>query len=939
MALRERIGAAWGALRGSTAVVVERAKAAVTKMLPWVQTYGEPNAEKVKDDFEQFARLAFGGNSVVFGLIDKRAKLFSEARFKFRRLSDKKLWGSPALEKLEKPWPNGATGELLTRMEQDASLAGNAYVRNCGNRLERLRPDWVTIVSWVTEDDLGNEVREVIGYMFEPVGDAERSIAWYPVEEVAHWSPIPDPLANFRGMSWLTPVLKEINADLAMTQHRDKFFRNAATPNIIIKYTGKMTSSQKIGLADSIAARHGGPENAGGTLVLDEGADPMIVGSKFSDAQFGELQAAGENRIAAAAGVPAIVAGLKEGLDAAAWSMYKQAMRAFADGTIRPNWRGACAALSVLIEVPDGSELWFDTADITALQEGEAEAAGVLQVQSAVMATLLANGYIADTVTAAVNAGDLTLLKHSGLVSVQLLPAAAPAPAAPVGDDAQRSMLEWSLTELTRALRVVEDLRTSADDDADVEPDFSSMALLTALEELEDSGVSRAREFNAAAHPRNPKGSPGGGRFRSLVDRLKDAIEAHAKGDGDGDPLEGFNRTQLRSVAAKRGIALKRGEPIESIKAKLLDDHGKSKAATSARPIRHPAIDAAIREALPGLPKGPHGEWTNIADIREALGTRFPRADVDQALIDLGTSADGHIIPSANSKALTPRDRAAAVRIGNQDAHAVKLDPPAPTRASAPTGSPARAELRTAATTEEGRAVVAKMSRDELRALAVEIGLDPPKSTTAKDLRTLIVKVTVDGRLVTAAMDDRGRRAAPVPFVANAPVPVTAVAPRSSAAKVPLDASSGLALPKPSPTSAVPVRSPAWTALRAAASVDEGHALVAKMDKGELYALAQEIGLNPSRSETAKNLRAYIVKVTVDGRLVTAAMDDRDKRGTPSQNDARIAVLRERLINGDIMLGADRSAWTPKQRADAEKIEAQLAALEGAPNPNPVSRR
>jgi hypothetical protein len=30
---------------------------------------------------------------------------------------------------------------------------------------------------------------------------------------VAHWSPIPDPLANFRGMSWLTPVLREIDAD------------------------------------------------------------------------------------------------------------------------------------------------------------------------------------------------------------------------------------------------------------------------------------------------------------------------------------------------------------------------------------------------------------------------------------------------------------------------------------------------------------------------------------------------------------------------------------------------------------------------------------------------------------------------------------------------------------------------------------------------------
>lgn len=430
MALAERISRAWNALRGTAADFADRA----TRMPPAqviTQTYGEPNAEKIRPGFEQFAELAFGGNAVVFSVVNARAKLFSEARFKFRRLADKKLFGTEALGKLERPWPNGTTGELLTRMEQDVSLAGNAYVRNCGDRLERLRPDWVTIVSWVTYDQLGEEVREVLGYVYEPVGDEDRTTAYYPVDEVAHWSPIPDPSANFRGMSWLTPVLKEINADRAMTEHRDKFFRNAATPNMIIKYLSKITPSQKQGLADSIAARHGGPEHAGGTLVLDEGADPMIVGAKFNDAQFEQLQAAGENRIAVAGGVPAMVVGLKEGLDAAAWSMYRQAMRAFADLTIRPNWRGACAALSVLVDVPAGSELWFDTTDITALQEGEAEAAGVLQVQATTINILLSAGYEADSVTAAVNAGDLTLLSHTGLVSVQLLPPGAGIPNKP----------------------------------------------------------------------------------------------------------------------------------------------------------------------------------------------------------------------------------------------------------------------------------------------------------------------------------------------------------------------------------------------------------------------------------------------------------------------------------------------------------------------------
>lgn len=429
-------------------VVVQEQRQSRPDDVALISTYGEPAAERIRPDFEQYCELAFGGNSVVFGVINTRAKLFSEARFKFRRLADKKLYGTAALAKLEKPWPNGTTGELLTRMEQDVSLAGNAYVRDAGDRLERLRPDWVTIVSLVTEDDLGHQIREVIGYMYEPVGDPERTIEFYPVEEVAHWSPVPDPRANFRGMSWLTPVVQEINADKAMTEHRDTFFRHAATPNMIIKYQTKITPSQKIGLAESIAARHGGPDKAGGTLVLDEGADPMIVGSKFSDAQFDELQAAGENRIAVAGGVPAMVIGLKEGLDAAAWSMYRQAMRAFADLTMRPNWRGACAALSVLVDVPADSELWFDTTDIAALQEGEKEAAEAMQVQAATASTLISAGYEPTSVVAAITAGDMTLLKHTGLVSVQLLPPGSgqggePDPAEPTPEQAHaRNIVE-----------------------------------------------------------------------------------------------------------------------------------------------------------------------------------------------------------------------------------------------------------------------------------------------------------------------------------------------------------------------------------------------------------------------------------------------------------------------------------------------------------------
>jgi phage portal protein BeeE len=306
-------------------------------------------------------------------------------------------------------------------MEQDVSLAGNAYVRDAGTQLERLRPDRVTIVSTVVRDEIsGTEIRRVLGYHYDPDVNEDREEAFYPVDEVAHWSPIPDPLASFRGMSWLTPVLREIDADQSMTDYKRAYLTNAATPNLIIKYSDKIGTERLNRVGAQIRARHGGVENAFSTLLLDEGADPMVVGSSFEQMSYTATQAAGENRIAVAAGVPAIVAGLKEGLDSATYSNYELAMRRFADLTMRPNWRSACGALAKLVVVPAGARLWFDATGIAALRQGEKEAADTMAVLATAASSLINAGYDPESVKASLAASDVTLLKHTGLVSVQL---------------------------------------------------------------------------------------------------------------------------------------------------------------------------------------------------------------------------------------------------------------------------------------------------------------------------------------------------------------------------------------------------------------------------------------------------------------------------------------------------------------------------------------
>lgn len=397
-----------------------------TTAVQMVQLYGEPNAETPFATFAEYARGALGaqgfpGNAIAFTCVDRLCSVFGEAVFKWRDVRDKHLYGNGDLTPLERPWPGGSTQDLLVRMKQDASAAGNAFVRRTGDRLERLRPDWVTIVSMIVEDALGDEVREVIGYVFDPKGeDGDREPAFYPVNEVAHWAPIPDPLASFRGMSWMTPVVREMAGDIRMSEYREKYFSNAATPNIVIKYSQKIAPERIERLSTAIKARHTGSENAFGTLVLDEGADLTIVGQNMVGSAFDALQAAGETRVCMAAGVPAVVAGARQGLQASTTGEYATAIRAMIDLKVRPDWRGACSALQRIVPPPPNAQLWYDASDVSALAPGQSDMAATASAQASTIVNLVMNGFTADSSKRAVMSGDMSLLEHTGMPSVQV---------------------------------------------------------------------------------------------------------------------------------------------------------------------------------------------------------------------------------------------------------------------------------------------------------------------------------------------------------------------------------------------------------------------------------------------------------------------------------------------------------------------------------------
>lgn len=218
------------------------------------------------------------------------------------------------------------------------------------------------------------------------------------------------------------------------------------------------------------------------------------------------------------------------------------------------------------------------------------------------------------------------------------------------------------------------------------EPDFAELvddeaadwelaidALSAALDEL--SGAVAA-SFNPR-QPRNPKGSPGAGRFRSMVDHLKDAIEAHREGGGKGHPFDSFDREQLRRVARKRGIELSRGESKDSIAAKLLGHLG----GDEKPPQRAPVAGRVIRDSV--ARHANQSGWAGIADVRDDLAAAgiTDRDQQDRALRDMLKEPDVRIVPIADIKKLTDRDREGALyftksRSNSEAGHAIKIGDP-----------------------------------------------------------------------------------------------------------------------------------------------------------------------------------------------------------------------------------------------------------------------
>lgn len=395
----------------------------------YTTSYGTDKAEPIGDSFADYVTGGLQGNGVVWTVERVRLALFSEIRFQFQRFEKGRpgtLFGDTSLSLLEEPWVGGTTGDLCARMILDADFAGNYFATELDGEVVRLRPDWVEIVLTERYDRDGRQVGwKKLGYLYYEGGKgAGVKPAVLLADEVVHFAPYPDPLATWRGMSWLTPVVREVMADGMATKHKLKFFENSATPNLAVSLPKEIGADDFNRFVDVMEAKHAGVENAYRTLYTGGGADVTVVGANMQQLDFKITQGAGESRIAGAAGIHPAVAGLSEGLQGSSLNAgnFGAARRLVTDGTLRHLWRNAAGSLQVLVPPPSGSRLWYDARDVAFLREDAKDAAEIVRIQAVTINELTREGFTPESAKAAVINENMGLLVHSGLVSVQLQP-------------------------------------------------------------------------------------------------------------------------------------------------------------------------------------------------------------------------------------------------------------------------------------------------------------------------------------------------------------------------------------------------------------------------------------------------------------------------------------------------------------------------------------
>ncbi|MDP2131947.1 MAG: phage portal protein [Erythrobacter sp.] len=284
----------------------------------------------------------------------------------------------PMLELIRNPNPFYGDIALWAATILSFATDGNAYWVKVRNRAGVPAELWY-VPHWMIKPKAGFDGAEFLSH-YEYTPGTGFGIEYLPVEDVVHFRHGINPRDLRLGLSPMLGVIREIFSDMESSNFVASLLRNMGVPGVVISPKGgAMQAPEDVEATKTWFKESFGGDNRGGTLVMGAPTDVQPYGFNPQQMNLSEARDVAEERVCAALGIPAAVVGFGAGLQQTQVGATMEEMRKLAwHNGVLPLGRALADELqrSLLPDFQHSNnrrrlELFWDTADVLALQEDE----------------------------------------------------------------------------------------------------------------------------------------------------------------------------------------------------------------------------------------------------------------------------------------------------------------------------------------------------------------------------------------------------------------------------------------------------------------------------------------------------------------------------------------------------------------------------------------
>ena len=293
------------------------------------------------------------GNSAVVACLNVLATSFAEPQLKvYKKQEGGKLeqTAHPLEILLQRPNEFISGGILSHYIVTSLSAHGDAFllkVKNNQNQVVQLVP---LMPSYVKVR--GNQRELITHYEYHAIQQSNSlnpDFIEIPRENMVHIRQGMDPDDHRRGFSPLRSVMRELAGDEAAGQFAVALLHNMAVPGVILSpkddTMGGPSREEAEAIAQSFKTKFSGA-NRGAPMIMTGAMDVDVVSFTPEQLDLKGLRRLPEERVSSVLGVPAILAGLGAGLDAATYNNTRELREFFTEQKMIPLWSAVASELT-----------------------------------------------------------------------------------------------------------------------------------------------------------------------------------------------------------------------------------------------------------------------------------------------------------------------------------------------------------------------------------------------------------------------------------------------------------------------------------------------------------------------------------------------------------------------------------------------------------------